>query len=171
MRGLLPPGVVDASGQGECQRQDGQLEQQQPPESDGQDLLEDGSPVHVDAIGRDVGLEEEWLPVGVAGGDVHFQELAPSGDPLGVAVLVTSFLRARIGMRVWRAVHWLAYGAWPLALLHSLGSGSDNHAPWMLVVDAVCIVPVAITVAWRSVSSRGSNRSALASVASPGRGG
>ena len=90
---------------------------------------------------------------------------------LGVAVLVTSLLRARLGMGVWRAVHWLAYCSWPLALLHSIGSGSDNLAPWMLVVDAVCVVPVAIAVAWRLVSARGSNRSALASVASPGRGG
>jgi sulfoxide reductase heme-binding subunit YedZ len=90
---------------------------------------------------------------------------------LGVAVLVTSLLRDRIGLRLWRAIHWLAYASWPLALLHSIGSGSDATATWMLAVDALCVVPVAFAVAWRVVSTRGSNRSVLASVASPGRGG
>ena len=34
---------------------------------------------------------------------------------LGGAVLVTSVLRQRLGQRAWRAVHWLAYLAWPAA--------------------------------------------------------
>jgi predicted ferric reductase len=88
---------------------------------------------------------------------------------LGAAVLVTSLLRERVGLRLWRAVHWLAYACWPLALIHSIGSGSDATATWMLAVDAVCVVPVAFAVAWRLVSARGSNRSALAAVASPER--
>src|SRR4029077_7398055 len=37
---------------------------------------------------------------------------------LGVAVLVTSLLRERVGLRLWRAVHWLAYASWPLAIIH-----------------------------------------------------
>lgn len=89
---------------------------------------------------------------------------------LGVAVLVTSLLRERVGLRVWRAVHWLAYASWPLAIIHSIESGSDATAPWMLAVDALCIVPVAVAVGWRLLAARGSNRSALASVAEPGRG-
>jgi predicted ferric reductase len=89
---------------------------------------------------------------------------------LGVAVLVTSLLRERVGLRLWRAVHWLAYASWPLALVHSIGSGSDATATWMLAVDALCVVPVAIAVAWRLIYARGSNRSVLTSVAEPGRG-
>ena len=38
--------------------------------------------------------------------------------------------------RLWRAVHWLAYLAWPVALLHGAGMGTDNAAAWMLAVDA-----------------------------------
>ena len=34
---------------------------------------------------------------------------------LGGAVLVTSLMRRRLGQRAWRAVHWLAYLAWPAA--------------------------------------------------------
>ena len=89
---------------------------------------------------------------------------------LGVAVLVTSLLRERVGLRLWRAVHWLAYASWPLAIIHSIESGSDATAPWMLVVDALCIGPVVLAVGWRLLAARGSNRSALASVAEPGRG-
>ena len=41
------------------------------------------------------------------------------------ALIVTSLLRARIGLRAWRAVHWVAYACWPVALVHGLGTGSD----------------------------------------------
>lgn len=90
---------------------------------------------------------------------------------LGVAVLVTSLLRERVGLRLWRAVHWLAYASWPLAIVHSIESGSDSTAPWMLAVYVLCIAPVVIAVGWRILAARGSNRSLLASVAEPGRGG
>jgi sulfoxide reductase heme-binding subunit YedZ len=88
----------------------------------------------------------------------------------GVAVLVTSLLRDRVGLRLWRAIHWLEYASWPLALIHSIGSGSDATATWMLAVDALCVVPVALAVAWRLIYARGPNRSVLPQVAAPGRG-
>ena len=109
-----------------------------------------------------VPLASAYRPVWVALGVISVY--------LGLAVLVTSLMRERVGLRLWRAIHWLAYASWPLALLHSIGSGSDNTAPWMLVVDAVCVVPVAVAVAWRLVSARGANRAELASIAAPGRG-
>ncbi|HEY3165104.1 MAG TPA: ferric reductase-like transmembrane domain-containing protein [Candidatus Limnocylindrales bacterium] len=84
---------------------------------------------------------------------------------LGTAVVVTSLLRDRIGHRVWRAVHWAAYAAWPLAVEHTLTAGSDAWAPWMLAVQAVCIVLVAAALVWR-VSAGGTNRSRLAAVTS-----
>ena len=34
----------------------------------------------------------------------------------------------RLGLRTWRAVHWLAYLCWPVALVHGLGTGSDVRA-------------------------------------------
>src|ERR1039457_6569305 len=43
----------------------------------------------------------------------------------GGAVLLTSVIRARLGFRAWRAVHWLAYLAWPAAFAHSLTAGND----------------------------------------------
>ena len=68
---------------------------------------------------------------------------------LFVAVLVTSLLRRRIGYRAWRATHWLAYASWPVALLHTLGTGSDVSTTWMRVVTGVCVAIVAASVLTR----------------------
>jgi methionine sulfoxide reductase heme-binding subunit len=66
-----------------------------------------------------------------------------------LAVVLTSLLRARIGYRAWRAVHWLAYLSWPIALWHGLGTGTDSRLPWLLGLDAGCMVLVAAAAWWR----------------------
>ena len=66
-----------------------------------------------------------------------------------LAVMVTSLLRGRLGLRRWRAVHWLAYASWPVALAHSLGTGTDARVGWMQLLAAVCTGSVAIAVLWR----------------------
>ncbi len=43
-----------------------------------------------------------------------------------LAVLITSLLRDRLSHRAWRAVHWLVYVSWPVALWHGLGTGTDT---------------------------------------------
>lgn len=68
---------------------------------------------------------------------------------LTAALIVTSLLRGRIGLRTWRAVHWLAYLSWPLALGHSLGVGSDTGTLWLRAVAAGCIGAVGGAVALR----------------------
>jgi methionine sulfoxide reductase heme-binding subunit len=68
---------------------------------------------------------------------------------LMLAVVITSLLRRRIGRRIWRATHWLAYASWPIAMAHSLGSGTDAGTTWMLALSGVCIATVAIAVAIR----------------------
>jgi sulfoxide reductase heme-binding subunit YedZ len=65
--------------------------------------------------------------------------LAALALDLVVALVVTSLLRHRLSLRFWRAVHWLAYLAWPVALLHGAGMGTDAGSAWMLTVDATCI--------------------------------
>ena len=47
---------------------------------------------------------------------------------LAAALIVTSLARARMGRRAWRAIHWAAYAAWPLAVAHSLGSSADMRS-------------------------------------------
>ena len=78
-----------------------------------------------------------WLGLGTAAFD------------LLLAVLVTSALRLRLGVRRWKAVHWLAYAAWPLALFHGAGSGTDTRLPLQLWIYAACLVSVPAAVWWR----------------------
>jgi methionine sulfoxide reductase heme-binding subunit len=54
---------------------------------------------------------------------------------LGGAVLLTSLMRQRLGQRAWRAVHWLAYVAWPVAFLHSLTAGNDLGIWWVGLIE------------------------------------
>jgi ferric reductase like protein len=63
-----------------------------------------------------------------------------------LAVAITSLLRRRIGQRNWRAIHWLAYAAWPVALMHGLGTGSDVKSYWMLVLVGLCVAAVWMAV-------------------------
>lgn len=72
---------------------------------------------------------------------------------LGIAVIVTSLIRARISRRLWRAVHWLAYAAYPLALLHSLTSAPDLRSGGLLAVTAVSVLGAAAAVCYRLVST------------------
>jgi methionine sulfoxide reductase heme-binding subunit len=68
---------------------------------------------------------------------------------LGIAIVVTSLLRARIGIRAWRRVHWLGYAAFPVALLHGFTSAKDLRSGAVLVVTGVCALAVAAAVCYR----------------------
>ncbi len=68
---------------------------------------------------------------------------------LMVAIVATSLLRHLIGVRVWRAVHWLAYLSWPVAVLHGIGTGTDASTPWMIAVTVVSVTSVLAALAWR----------------------
>ncbi len=65
---------------------------------------------------------------------------------LMLAVIITSLLRRRIGHATWRATHWLTYASWPIALLHSLGSGSDVKSAWLLALSVACLMAVLVAV-------------------------
>lgn len=71
-----------------------------------------------------------------------------------LALIVTSLLRARIGFKAWRAVHWLAYASWPVALMHALGTGSDVRTIWLQALGVLCTASVVAAVLWRVVSAR-----------------
>jgi hypothetical protein len=69
-----------------------------------------------------------------------------------LAIAITSMVRRRLGYRTWRAIHWLAYASWPVAVLHGLGTGSDVKQWWMLALTAACIVAVLVAV-WTRIAS------------------
>jgi len=78
---------------------------------------------------------------------------------LAGAVLVTSLARRRLGQRAWRAVHWLAYLAWPAAFLHSLTAGGDLGIWWVALVEIGSGVAVSTAVLVRLIGrARGGPR-------------
>jgi predicted ferric reductase len=68
---------------------------------------------------------------------------------LMLAVTVTSLIRVRLGHRIWRAVHWLAYASWPVAVAHGIGIGTDSGSGWALWLTLGCVAVVALAVALR----------------------
>jgi sulfoxide reductase heme-binding subunit YedZ len=66
-----------------------------------------------------------------------------------IALTVTSLLRARLGHRSWRLVHWTAYLCWPVAVLHGLGTGTDTRTRWVLVVTLLCVAAIVCLTGWR----------------------
>ena len=71
-----------------------------------------------------------------------------------LALTITSLLRAHIGYRAWRALHWAAYATWPIALLHALGTGSDARVAWMQVLGAALAATVMAAVVLRLADGR-----------------
>lgn len=98
-----------------------------------------------------------WLGLGV----ISFELL--------VAIVVTSLVRVMLGHRVWRAIHWLTYAAWPIGVVHGLGTGTDTWSAWMLAITAACVAAVGMAVALRLnagstdplAAARGAFRSAV----------
>jgi methionine sulfoxide reductase heme-binding subunit len=89
------------------------------------------------------GYEPFWLGLGVVAAD------------LLVALVVTSLLRSRVGLRTWRAVHWAAYLSWPVAVVHGLGiGGQDTRTPWVLALTLGCVALLLAAAAWRLRASQ-----------------
>ncbi len=73
---------------------------------------------------------------------------------LGAAVLLTSLVRTRLSYGAWRAVHWLAYLAWPVAFVHSLTAGNDLHIWWVALAECASAGMVATAVIARLLTRR-----------------
>jgi sulfoxide reductase heme-binding subunit YedZ len=79
---------------------------------------------------------------------------------LGGAVLLTSLVRHKLGLRAWRAVHWLAYLAWPAAFGHALSAGADLRTGWVAAVIWGSAVATAIAAAARLAAAVTARRAA-----------
>jgi methionine sulfoxide reductase heme-binding subunit len=64
-------------------------------------------------------------------------------------VVVTSVFRHRMSPRAWRAAHLSAYAMWPLAVLHTLGDGSDVRSPALFALVFGCVLAVVLVSWWR----------------------
>jgi sulfoxide reductase heme-binding subunit YedZ len=83
------------------------------------------------------GYKPPWLSLGAVALD------------LLLALIVTSLARGRLGYRWWRALHWLAYACWPVAVAHGLGIGTDRSATWVIALTIGCMGCVGAMVTWR----------------------
>lgn len=94
-----------------------------------------------------------WLDAVVPFGSVYhpfWLGLGAVAFDLVLAVLVTSMLRGRVPLRLWRGVHLASYAMWPVAVAHGLGiGGTDSTLWWVLALNVACAVAVVGAVARR----------------------
>jgi sulfoxide reductase heme-binding subunit YedZ len=68
----------------------------------------------------------------------------------GLAALGASYyFRDRIGAARWRRVHRLTAVFWVLAIVHTIGAGSDAAQVWFLAVSGAMVIPTALLLALR----------------------
>lgn len=102
---------------------------------------------------------DSFAPIGVLDAVVPFigsyrplwLGLGAMAFDLLLAITITSLMRQRIGYRAWRIVHWLTYACWPVALVHSLGTGSDVKSAWSLALTVLCVLAVIAAAGARAV--------------------
>jgi sulfoxide reductase heme-binding subunit YedZ len=90
-----------------------------------------------------------YLPFWVGLGAIAFDVI--------IALILTSLLRTRLNRFWWRAVHWLAYLGYPVALAHTIGIGTDRV--WVLGAVAVSVFMVLTAgvyrvAGWRRITVR-----------------
>ncbi|NVM93779.1 ferric reductase-like transmembrane domain-containing protein [Arthrobacter wenxiniae] len=105
------------------------------------------APLLLDAYAR-VNLVDVVVPF-LGSYKAFWQGLGTVALDLMAAVVATGLLRHRLGRRTFRAVHWLSYAMWPLALAHSVGNGTDATSAPAVAAAVVLCVAVLAAAAWR----------------------
>jgi len=59
-----------------------------------------------------------------------------------LAVWISTRLRTRIGYRLWRQIHLLAFGVFAAATVHGIGTGSDTRTTWGMAIYVTAAVTV-----------------------------
>lgn len=124
-------------------------------------------------------LGDAWLKPGLAGIAIPFViSYRPALTGLGIIggyvtmLLALSFyLRRVIGARRWRKLHRLMLGAWALAAIHAIGTGTDGGSLWLRAIvlapaPLIAYLLVARLLGGRSAASRATAASAGGSAAS-----
>jgi sulfoxide reductase heme-binding subunit YedZ len=107
-------------------------------------------------------LGDSWLKPGWRGIVVPFAlGYRPAFTGLGIiagylAVLLgpSFYLRRRISARRWRSLHRATVMVWVLAVIHTLGAGSDRARPWLQCIVVVPLVGVVYLIVVRLGSRR-----------------
>jgi len=77
---------------------------------------------------------------------------------LGLAVVITGWLRPRIGYAWWRRLHYLTFVVWLLATLHGLGNGSDTRTTWAIAIYGISSLAVVVLTIVRLMRPAGRPR-------------
>lgn len=107
-------------------------------------------------------LGDPWLDPGLSGVVVPFATdyrafwtgLGIIGA-YGLAILgLTFYVRARIGVDRWRRLHRFVALFWMLAIVHSIGAGTDGTKPWYLAILALTSGPPLVLLGLRHLPRR-----------------
>lgn len=93
-------------------------------------------------------------PIGIAIPFVSFYRPLWTGLGIvagyGLAGLgLTYYMRNRIGAARWRKLHRFTALFWVLAIVHTIGAGSDAAQIWFLLAAGLIVVPAALLLALR----------------------
>jgi methionine sulfoxide reductase heme-binding subunit len=102
-------------------------------------------------------LGDSYLNPGVAGIAIPFVGFyRPLWTGLGIvagyglaALGLTYYLRDRVGAARWRRLHRFTAAFWVLAIVHTIGAGSDSAQIWFLLASGLVVVPAAALLALR----------------------
>ena len=101
--------------------------------------------VHIPLVSAFIPFTSSYQPFWLSLGAVALDLL--------IALVATSLIRNRLGLRAWRWLHWAAYICWPVALAHGLGMGTDRNTMWVFALTIVCAAAVAGAATWRFVAA------------------
>jgi sulfoxide reductase heme-binding subunit YedZ len=120
-------------------------------------------------------LGDQWLKPGWRGIIVPFAlsyrpAFTGAGIVAGYLAALTAptfYLRRRIGVRRWRALHRATVLVWLLSVVHALGAGSDASKLWLRAVVLAPIAPVAYLLVLRIFGARGGDARKIARQVDP----
>lgn len=86
------------------------------------------------------------------------------GAWLSLLLVVSFYVRRRLGQKTWRALHFASFAAFAAALLHSVLIGSESGLPWAGVLYAATAGAVLFLTFYRILAGgQGRTRSTVAS--------
>lgn len=98
-----------------------------------------------------VPFQGPYRPLWVGFGQIAFY--------LALAVVVSFYVRGRIGQRAWRLLHYVTFLAFLTSTLHGLQAGTDSGTPWAWSIYMGATVAVVFLLAYRITLSISLRRS------------
>jgi predicted ferric reductase len=80
------------------------------------------------------------------------------GAYLMAGLIVSFYIKKRIGHRVWRLVHYSSFAVWVMVTVHGVLAGSDSHWPLMQMLYIGAIVSVSFLLTYRILATKRSTK-------------